>query len=382
MPRFAEIRDPDGRARARRRWLWALGILGAWIAWGLLWSVTFDGSASLRGETPNFWEIFRGQMPQALAWAAVTPLILWLGRKFPFERGRWPVSLLVHVVACAVVLLSIDSMYIALSRLMATSSPSDYPTFPRQVATAFVYWFSYDGLLYWMVLALGHTARHYRKARERELEESVLQRQLAEARLRALNTQLHPHFLFNALNTIGMLVRTGEGPDAVRVLARLGELLRRVLDEAAVPEVPLRQEVEFVNSYLEIERARFGDRLRVTIDVDPAVLEARVPHLLLQPLVENAIRHGVAAKMDAGRVEIEAGRRDGTLWLRVGDDGPGLEPGEAEGARGVGLLNTRERLAQLYPGRFTLEVGTGNRGGAEVRIGIPYRETAQEPEAE
>lgn len=369
-------------SRWRRRLVLPAAVFGAWLAWGLLWSVTFAEAARMRGDDSTFWEIAPGQLLQALAWAAATPLILWLGRRFPFERGRWPVSFAVHVVACAALLFTIDSTYIALEPLWWSGPPSER-SYLQQVTTAFVYWFSYDALLYWMVLIIGQVIQYYRRTRERQLRESALRRQLAEARLEALNMQLRPHFLFNVLNTVVMLIRTGEKRAAVSVAAGLGELLRRVLAEAPRAEVPLREELEFVNQYLEIERARFGDRLQVVLDVDPATVEAQVPHFILQPLVENAIHHGVAASLEAGLVVISTWRQDGMLWLGVRDDGPGLDAGGRGAPPGVGLANTRERLAQLYPDRHRLELLSPEGGGTEVRIATPFRVGAspeQQPE--
>lgn len=357
-----------------RRLLVAVAVVCAWLAWGLLWSVTFAGAARMRGQDSTFWEIARGQIPQALAWAAATPLILWLGRRFPFERGRWPVSLAVHLCASAALLFAIDSFYIGLERLW--SAPANDLTFLRSTTTAFIYWFSYDGLLYWMVLAIGQVIQYYRRTRERELREAALKRQLAETRLETLNMQLRPHFLFNVLNTIVMLIRTGEGKAAVSVATGLGDLLRRVLSEAPRAEVALREELEFVHQYLEIERARFGDRLRVALHVEPEALEAAVPHFILQPLVENAIHHGVAANQDCGAIEISAWQQDGMLWLGVRDDGPGLDIDDRDDRRGVGLTNTRERLEQMYPGNHRLDLVTPEAGGTEVRIGTPLRVAA------
>jgi LytS/YehU family sensor histidine kinase len=193
--------------------------------------------------------------------------------------------------------------------------------------------------------------------------------------LQALKMQLHPHFLFNALHSISALVHSD--PDAAdKMIARLGDFLRLTLDTAAAQEVPLRQEIEFLNCYLEIERIRFRDRLTTSLDVDPQALECRVPNLVLQPIVENAIRHGVAPRSAPGRVEVHAERRGGALRLQVRDNGRGL-PADgvcATKGGGVGLSNTRARLQQLYGGAFVFEIENDPAGGVVVTLEIPFRE--------
>jgi LytS/YehU family sensor histidine kinase len=185
--------------------------------------------------------------------------------------------------------------------------------------------------------------------------------------------QLNPHFLFNALNSIAMLVRGGRNDEAVRMLAGLGDLLRAVLDDQRPHEVPLRDELDFLRRYLDIEQIRAG-RLRVSVDVAPDAMEARVPNLILQPIVENAIRHGIARSSAAGLVEIGAWRENGSLLLSVRDDGPGVGEGATDG---VGLRNTRARLARMYGDAQTLEMGDAEGGGTRVTLRIPFRAAAE-----
>jgi LytS/YehU family sensor histidine kinase len=230
-----------------------------------------------------------------------------------------------------------------------------------------------DSMLYWIILAVGYAAQHYQRRRQTELTASQLETQLVQAELQALKMQFQPHFLFNALHTIGSLVRTGDRANAVKVTAGLGDLLRRVLESAARQEVPLRQEIEFIRRYLEIEQIRFQDRLKVEITADDSVLGAMVPYLILQPLVENAIRHGIEPHRSASTVTVAAHRTDGRLALVVRDDGPGV--GEGHTARpGIGLSNTRERLVRLYGRDFDLVVKNCHNGsGLEARVDLPYR---------
>ena len=351
-------------------------ILVAWTAWGLLWSAEVTVSSRLGGKPIPFDVALRIQMPLALAWALLTPGIIWLGRRVPpFGNRRWPLGVAVNLVSSMAVVFGLGVFYIVNTRAVQGVSPDAQPLLLAALRS-FVFWFSSDGLLYWAILAIDYGVRDYRESRERALRASQLETQLSEARLHALTMQLQPHFLFNALHTIGQLVRTGQPARAVQVVAGLGELLRRVLDGAATQEVPLKQELDFVRSYLDIEQIRFRDRLKVVLDPDPEALDATVPYFILQPLVENAIKHGIASRATVGRVLIGARRIDGTLHLTVRDDGSGLA--EPAGARGVGLANTSARLRQLYGDQASFEVVNMADGGVIARVVLPYRLAAAE----
>ena len=351
-------------------------ILFAWTAWGLLWSAEVTVSSRLGGKPIPFDVALRIQMPLALAWALVTPAIIWLGRRVPpFGSPQWPLGVAVNLVSSIAVVFGLGMFFIVNTRAVQGVSP-DAPPLLLAALRSFVFWFSSDGLLYWVILAIDYGVRDYRESRERALRASQLETQLSEARLQALTMQLQPHFLFNALHTIGQLIRTAQPARAVQVVAGLGELLRRVLDGAATQEVPLKQELDFVRSYLDIEQIRFRDRLKVVLDPDPEALDATVPYFILQPLVENAIKHGIASRATVGRVLIGARRIDGTLHLTVRDDGSGLA--EPAGARGVGLANTSARLRQLYGDQASFEVVNMADGGVIARIVLPYRLAAAE----
>ncbi|MCA1849761.1 MAG: histidine kinase, partial [Acidobacteria bacterium] len=234
-------------------------------------------------------------------------------------------------------------------------------------------------LLYWSVLGLCHAYDYYRRYRERErraaqleLAASQLETQLARAQLDALRMQLHPHFLFNTLNTISVLMQE-DVVIARRMLLRLSDLLRLALKNAGAHEVSLRQEMEFLRSYLEIEQTRFQHRLKVQMEIDAEALDARVPNLILQPLVENAIRHGVAPRPTASTIEIRARRRNGQVELRVRDDGPGIDEMRKENAEGgIGLSNTRARLSKLYGAAHSFHLSSPDGGGTQVTITIPF----------
>ncbi len=244
----------------------------------------------------------------------------------------------------------------------------------RTSALTFVAFLHFDPVFYWIIIGLSYLLQYYQDSRERQLRASQLETQLAEARLKALEMQLHPHFLFNALNTIAVLVRTGRNAQAIRVVTGLGALLRRALDSAGHQLVPLKDELEFVERYLEIEQIRFGDRLNVEMSVESQTTDACVPYLILQPLVENAVQHGIAARARAGCLQVAARRRDDRLELTVRDDGPGLP--EAEGrdrGTGVGLSATRERLEQIYGANHHFAIRNDVGGGVIAEIDIPFQ---------
>ena len=229
---------------------------------------------------------------------------------------------------------------------------------------------------YWAILGAGYAFEYYRRFREQQLQASRLQAMLVEAQLHALKMQLHPHFLFNTLHAISALMDE-DVKAARRMIARLSELLRLTLENAGQQEVPLRQEIQALERYLEIEQIRFQDRLTVQLRIEPETLEARVPNLILQPIVENSIRHGIAPTSDAGKIEIRAARQNGHLELSVRDDGPGMADGQMN-KEGIGLANTRSRLQQLYGDAHDLEIMNAAEGGLMVKMAIPFRKSADE----
>lgn len=243
----------------------------------------------------------------------------------------------------------------------------------------FVGEFHVNLLIYWIVVGIAHLRLINRRYLEREretarlaLETAQLETKLAEARLDALKMQLHPHFLFNTLNSISVLMREGDIESANKMLVRLSELLRAALRSEAVQEVSLKDELEFLRGYLEIEQIRFQDRLRVSFDVERATLDARVPNLILQPLVENAIKHAVAPLATAGTITIETRRENGFVRLTVGDDGAGFDF-SSKNANGIGLKNTRERLEKLYGDEQRFEIASKEGSGLRVTMTIPFR---------
>lgn len=251
---------------------------------------------------------------------------------------------------------------------------SDVNPFMVQYLAELRNFFLFDFFVYWAILGVGYAFDYRERYRERESLASQLKAQLAQAQLESLKMQLHPHFLFNTLHTISGLVRTNERQPAVNMISGLSDLLRRALDNADEQEVPLREEVKFIELYLDIQKVRFSDRLTVRLEIAPDTLDALVPNLLLQPLVENAIRHGISLNESAGLIVISAYRADGMLQIKICDDGPGLQSGwRMEESEGIGLTNTAERLKHLYGAEHRFDLRNGAGGGMTVAIAIPFR---------
>lgn len=330
----------------------------------------------LNDPTP-WWHYLVAWLLGAYVWALLTPAILLLGRQFTVERRNWRGRVALHLLLSAgfsVFELSLES--VLYTRLHLFPSMKNFRgAFVQLLIVGF-----HGGVLnYWIVLGIQWAVLYYRGYQERsrevlqfELRASELQSQLIGAQLNALKMQLQPHFLFNTLNAITVLVRQQRAKDAEQMLGHLSDLLRGVLEDVDAQEVSLRRELEYLQLYLAIEQVRFPDRLRVEISADPSTQDASVPQLILQPIVENAIRHGIGQSSSAGRILISASKVDGMMALRVQDDGPGLLPRERSDDQGIGLANTRARLQQLYGGDARLEIENCARGGVVVTVNIPF----------
>lgn len=347
-----------------------VAILGAWTLVAMLFAGQAWFAAQVRGEPMAWARASLVWLAWAAAWAALTPVALGLAARFPLQSPRVPVALAVHAaasVACALANLALFALAAPVVGAVQVE-PTWLATFNRLLGTTFLL----NLPVYWLIVAAAHVERMARTARERDRRQLRLEAQLADARLQTLRTQLQPHFLFNALNTISVLMH--ENVDSAdRILLQLSALLRRSLDRNEAHEVALGEEIGFLESYLQIEQARFGERLGYRFAVPDEVLEARVPNLILQPLVENALRHGLATRAGPGHVEIGAERRGDALLLRVSDDGPGLPAATAER---VGLANTRARLHLLYADRQRFDVRNCEGGGVVAEIELPWRTVA------
>jgi signal transduction histidine kinase len=354
-------------AGSRRRHLL---ILGAWALVAMLLAGQAWFAGQVRGEPLAWARASTIWLVWAAAWAVLTPIALQLATRFPLQRPRILAALAVHTAASAACAVANLALFALAAPLIGATQlePTWLGTFSRLLGTTFLL----NLPVYWLIVAAAHVERLVRTAREKDRRRLRLEAQLADARLQALRTQLQPHFLFNALNTISVLMH--EDVDTANgVLLQLSALLRRSLDDTQAHEVTLGEEIGFLGSYLEIEQARFGGRLGYRLLVPEEVLEARVPSLILQPLVENALRHGLATRAGPGRVEIRADRHGDCLRLCVIDDGPGLPPVTTER---VGLANTRARLRLLYADRQRFEVRNSAGGGVIAEIELPWRTVA------
>ena len=351
-----------------------------WSVPGMLSAVQMFVYRLTEGRTTPISRLVVTSFPGWWIWAVLTPLVLWVGRRVRLERPLHFAHVMVHIGAWLGVALVHGLVYSLTSRI-GSSMPSSLP-FVVVWGRAVMGWMPVTVLAYGMIIGVGSAMDYAREARERALRAAALETQLAQAQLSALRMQLHPHFLFNTLHAIGALVREQDTAGALRVLSLLADVLRRVLKGATAHEVPLTEEVAVLAAYLEIEQVRFQDRLRVSWSIDDDVRDAMVPSLVLQPLVENAIRHGIARRTAAERLEISARRRNGAVMLSVRDDGPGLPPGWTPSeSDGVGLANTRARLERLYGGAARLELDDAPGPGALATVTLPYRAAPPSPGA-
>ena len=357
-------RPPERPARVLRRSELTL-IVGSWS----VYAVISTGRSLAIGYSPAV--AATASIASAAVWASLTVLIFWLSRSFPLDRKPRLRSIVVHIGASGIVAL----LEVVASFGMFQAIGLDQPFMDH-----FLRGFPFDIAVYWMVTGVAHGLMYYRRYRQRDAEAALLATRLVHAELQNLKSQLQPHFLFNALNTISALMHR-DVKAADRMLSRLGDLLRASLEHTSTQEVSLLEELNFLQSYLEIEQTRLADRLTVEMDIPHNVLDARVPHMILQPLVENAIRHGVAPRAGPGHVLIRArGRRD-MLDLEVIDDGPGAPAGRSRNG-GLGLANTRARLEQLYGNAFTFEPKNRAEGGFRVSLSIPFRPIDEETPVE
>lgn len=315
-------------------------------------------------------------LPFWIALAALTPLPIWLARRWPLDTGLRRGAVFAHIGGATLFALAhaVAVTLVNVWRYGLTFSPT----------TGFVKVLSFgvviDVLVYGVIVGAVHALRYYEDARERERQAAALQASLAEARLAGLRAQLNPHVLFNTLNAVSVLAMKGDQDAVVRVVGLLSDILRSCLDDTRGQEGTLADELKLVESYLEIQRIRFADRLTIDVAADAETLGARVPTLILQPIVENAVTHGISNDPGPGRITIRARRENGSLRLTVVDSGPGFGQSPKRG-RGVGLSSIEARLRQLYGDAQQVTTAGGSGGGhgaamsgATVDIVLPWRD--------
>lgn len=353
-----------------RPWGRRLLILAAWTVPAVLFAVLSHARMVAVGEESSLLIRLADHLASWYTWAVIAPGIVWLGRRFRVDRAPRARNLLIHLLAGVAVAL-VHSAAATLASITLFGEPITwahwYDTYIRWLA-----WSSpWSLVIYWIVLAVSYAWDYYGRARSEQLRASNLESQFAKAQLETLKQQLQPHFLFNTLNSISVLMQKGDVAGSTSMVYGLSDLLRYTLNRDGQQEVPLAEELEFTRKYLEIERTRFGDRLKIHYMVSPETLACRVPVFLLQLLVENAIRHGIAKKAGVGQVSISAECEDGRIRITVEDDGVGLSQGEREEPEGIGIKNARRRLAFLYGNDFRLDVSERRPSGVIATLEIP-----------
>lgn len=348
-------------------------IAAFWTVIGLAFATSTWASYTVKGAPITVREAAVWSFTEWYLWGALAPAVFWLARRFPLRRESWRESLPWHVAGWLAVTVLWSMGYMTVERALVPYAGMA-PTWGDHLVLYLTKKPAFTALVYAVMAGTAHALDLYRASAERERRSARLEAQLARSQLDALRHQLQPHFLFNTLHTITALVRRDPAA-AERVVARLSDLLRLSLQTQSQQEVALRQEVEFLDHYVDIQRTRFPDRLAFAMDVPADTLDGLVPTLLLQPLVENAVKHGIEPHATAGNISVRARRTDGRLLLEVSDDGPGFNGGRDGG---IGLSNTRERLKQLYGDDHTFRLDRCPEGGARVVIDLPWKTEIRE----
>ena len=369
----------------RRPWLiWVISF-GVWALVALAAGVTIYRLSLATRSPMALTSALALQACQILTYAPLTPFVFTFANRFPLRRNNWERMTPLYLAAG----LAFTAMHVALQSMTPfgfwdprygewRSAIWDSHThkfgvvwsvLPEEFLTSL---FNDLGSTFIPIVLVAYVISYNRALRERELRAVQLERQLAQARLQALKSQLQPHFLFNTMHSISSLMLT-DVKAADRMMTRLGDLLRMSLESAGTQITTLTREVEFVNCYLEIEKVRFAERLNVTLHLSPETLDASVPHLLLQPLVDNAVKHGIAKLPDGGEIRIATKSQANQLQIEISDNGPGLLDKGALPSSRLGLRITRERLESLYGGDHSLELLTLPGGGTMARVCIPFR---------
>jgi hypothetical protein len=351
-------------------WLWVASI---WLSFGVFDAMQTVFGMRADGMHHAWSHLFLFLVLSWQPWALATAWVLRLGRRYPpaqlLPLSRW----FAHAITC----LAIGVVYAAwtawLEKLLNPWAYDSLAPFPQL-------WFRrfYNGvftfvLLYAAILAVSYVLDSRERLARHKTETARLSEQLSKAQLDALRRQIEPHFLFNSLNSVAGLVREGRNDDAVNMIAGLSDFLRRVLEDSVRQLVPLREEMEFTQRYLDIQKVRFGERLQCKVEVGEDLYSAQVPSLILQPMVENAVKHGIARRTRGGQIRVSASRHDGLLTIRVYNEGPALPEGWDGSHSGIGMANVRTRLQGLYGNTFVLNLCNRNQG-VEATVSVPFEE--------
>ena len=363
----------------RHRILW-VSIAAGWMLIALSFTLNYYVFSShyvaIFSTPPTLLQMLVWEIPYWILWAALAPVVFLMTRRFPLERESWLRNASVHVMAGIALAIAHRVIYLPICWLLYVDAYRKIPTLTDLYASDLFFNLPTGLMSYGTFLLVSNVIDYYEQYQVGKLRASQLETQLAQAQLQALKMQLHPHFLFNTLNSISALQMT-DVEAANKMTARLGDFLRMTLDNVGAQEVALRQEMEFLHCYLEIERIRFQDRMKLTMEIDADALDALVPNLILQPLLENSIKYAVLLRTGEGHIQIRARRTGNVLHVQVEDDGIGLQlpyNGNQVTRGGVGLANTKARLRQLYGDAQRFELDHSPSGGVLVTMEIPINQ--------
>jgi two-component sensor histidine kinase len=357
-------------------WPWVFGVATALSLFSFLQAYRLTLLTSKPGMTIEAGKLLALNLALWYIAALMMPAIVWMARRFPFDTGHKIRAVVAHSGG-ALAFAFVHFVGITSMRFLLWPDGGKYPSVPwssyfQRRALEQLDW---SLMVYAVIVGVSHAIAFYHESQERKLKAAQLETRLVEARLKTLEAELHPHFLFNTLHAISTLVhRDPESAD--RMISRLSDLLRITFDRTGEPKVSLKEEIDFLQKYLDIEQTRFQDRLTVHVSVEPDALDGDVPRMILQPIVENAIKHGIAGRHGGNQIQILAGRDGDRLWMQVRDNGGGLQVRTLKALRtGVGLSNTRARLDCLYGRHYRLEL-SDKHGGLSVLIAIPFQRVA------
>jgi two-component system, LytTR family, sensor kinase len=359
-------------------WRKAALLFGGWTVVSVIFAgISYAAAIGENNKEFGFVAALRLNLVQFYLWAVLSPLLFRFSRRFPIELRPLDLRNLLLCFPAVISFAAIhQTIHLAVIWSITPRWRQHYPAIIDCYRAYFAFGFYNDLIIALLIVIAVHALLYYQNFRASELAQSSLKAQLAQAQLRALKMQLHPHFLFNTLHSISSLVLE-EPAKANSMIARLGDFLRLTLENSDQQMVTLKEEAEFLRCYLDIEQVRFGDRLTVAFELEPQTLSAQVPHLILQPVVENAIQHAIAPRAAQGRINIEAKRVNSLLRLAVSDNGPGmLSNGNLPAKKGVGLSNVHTRLHQIFGSDFRFELSNAEDGGLTLVMEIPFQRAA------
>lgn len=349
-----------------------LVIIGFWAILAILSSLAVFLDSRLLGKQTWLQFLLHSGIHWFI-WIVLTPFVLWLSDTFSFERKKWKRSVLLHLFSS----LFFSILY-SIIRTLFIHWGEPFPEIFMYFRNSFIRQAPAQLFFYWGLLGISHAIKYYRIARDREIKAIQLEKELSDARLQFLKNQLHPHFLFNTMHTIANLIREKSYNTSIEMISGFSELLRISIANLNTQFVSLKEEVDYINLYLNIEKIRFKDRLSTKVGISPEVISCQVPFLLLQPFLENSIKHGLTKHEDSQFIHISAAKENQNLIIKIEDNGPGIPDNwSLEKNSGIGLGNTFGRLTTIYGSSFTMELKNRDNSGVTVTIILPFSKTVK-----